>query len=235
MKPGRVAALGLPGLVLSIGFGQLLNWGDAQAWHGTNNPNPDFGYLWKDAKLIGGAVTDDHTVANWGYGPIIINRVNDWYNTTGVKPTNGTVADHASNRVHYHSVRVGTGAGSFLGKTSSYSIQGYASLQPCFNSDGSLSGLCNKTDHRATYADIDINDDLLAPGKQFGNDVERNHTMGHEMGHIFGLTHPTDCIFPSGAQYEAIMRTTGCAQDAGVPVFQNVRGHDAFDTAILYP
>jgi hypothetical protein len=234
MNPGRAGAVGLTSLLASIGIAQALDWGSAEAWHGTNAPNPDLQYVWKDARLIGGAVTDDHTL--WDYaGAHIIARVNDWYNTTAVKPTNGSVADHASNRVHFHSERLGSFSG-ILGHAEVYSIEGYSSLTRCNYRLGGLTGDCNKTNHRATYADLNLNDELIGPGKQFGNAPNRNHTIGHEMGHIFALSHPMDYCgppptAPSSPEKEAIMRTTACSN----PLFENVRGHDAYDIAILYP
>jgi hypothetical protein len=230
MHPGRAGAVGLTGLLASIGLAQALDWGSAEAWHGTNDPYPDSGWTWKDAKLVGGAVTDDHTL--WDYaGPYIIARVNDWYNTTAVKPTNGNVADHASNRVHYHSERLGTVLAP-IGRANEFSIEGYGQLTACRTVPGGPpSGNCNKTNHRATYADLDLNDELLGPGKNLATDSNRNHTIGHELGHIFGLSHPTDCNEPVGAVYEAIMRQTACEP----PLYGNVRGHDAYDVAFLYP
>ena len=218
--------LGVPGLVASILVGQFTSWGDVSAWHGTNNPNPDMGWKWKDAKLIGGAVADDHTAISSVYEQPIIDLIDDWRNKTDLAPTRGLVANHASNRIHYWDVNVGPNG--YLGKATTYSIEGYSSLQLCVPG---TSTPCNKTNHRATYADINLNIYRLGPGKDFGTDFNRRHTIGHELGHPFSLTHPTDCVFgPVPVLEEAIMRQTACP-----PVFDNVRGHDEKDAAILYP
>lgn len=218
--------LTLPGLATAVVAAHLGQWGNAAAWHGTNSPNPDLGWTWKDATLVGGSVVDDHTS-----GTIFTQPINDlvanWYNATKVKPTKGSLANHSSNRVHYWEVNAGTNG--YLGQTQPYSIEGYSSLQPC-TTNGAPNGVCNKTNHRATYADINLNLARLGSGKDKGTDGNRRHTVGHELGHIYGLSHPSDCSPPSGSTYEAIVRQTGCG-----PLWTTVRGHDQKDIGVLYP
>lgn len=81
--------------------------------------------------------------------------------------------------------------------------------------------------HRATYADIVLNWRLLGPWMPFGTDFYRRHTIGHELGHPFSLSHPEDC--GDSASGQAIMRQAVCP-----PVFSDVRAHDKKDAGIRY-
>ncbi|HTG36526.1 MAG TPA: M12 family metallo-peptidase [Thermoanaerobaculia bacterium] len=71
--------------------------------------------------------------------------------------------------------------------------------RPCFNSDGSLSGLCNTTDFKAKTATIYLNSYNGGIPTSLRAVVTR-----HEMGHVFGLGH-TSCSAGS------IMRPGSCS------------------------
>lgn len=194
----------------------------ARADHGNNAPSPDLGYVFQNGNVSGWAVADDHTPDGSVYEDRIIYRIADWNSYSELKPTRGYVANHSSNRIHFWQEYLGVNG--YLGAAWTYSAEGYSSLTACFTSGGYLSGYCNKTTHRATYVDIDLNHDLMADGASYGTFLERNHTVGHELGHVFGLSH----VICSDSN-AAIMKITGCGN---VQAF--VQTHDIADANRLY-
>lgn len=190
--------------------------------HGNNQPSPDLAFNFQNGNVSGWAIADDHTPTGSVYEERITFRINEWNSLSEVKPTRGYVANHSTNRIHFWQVNLGTNGP--LGRALMYSNENYSTLQPCTDASGALTYLCNKTDHQATYADIDLNHDLMADGSPYGTFLERNHTVGHEIGHVFGISH---LVCNDGST--GIMKVTACGN---VQAF--VQSHDVLDANRLY-
>lgn len=185
----------------------------------------DLGWLWYSTSASNQLV-HDHASSPWNAA--VSAAVVDWANNTNLSPS--VVSLQTTAQIHYYSGNYGNSG--WLGKANVYSGSNICA------DDSGITGNCNKTTNKADSAILNLNsyywDNWAGLGFPSGTEVyHRQRTSSHEMGHVWGLSHPDqECLSPTTL---AVMKPSGCYLPSSAAPQNGVVIHGITHANALYP
>lgn len=154
----------------------------------------DLGYKWGN-NTASASNADDHTPPANGWTAAIAAAVADWNNSTALNPNMQPTTN--PNEHHYFDGNYGNNG--WFGAANVYS-----GGTLCGSPGTGVTGLCNKTTVTANNAIYNLNNYYFSPwAGSYSIVYEKQGTAAHELGHAYGLSHPT-------CGDAALMSVSGC-------------------------
>lgn len=180
--------------------------GHAQA-HPLSN---DFGFKWFN--ISPAYIQYDAPVSSQWQAPVSAGAGN-WYNQTKIKIYHPYTPEYFEIYFYNGSYPVNMGLGF---------VSVYSNTSTCILQGAWFPGACNKSNNPATTGQVYLND------TQSTDIYTKQRTAAHEIGHVFGLSHP-DC------SDGVLMSPTACWWPTAVPPTNGLTAHDIAHINNIYP